>query len=244
MLSIYICDDEEVWRKKIAKIADCFMFQTKLAMDSINGFANPEVLLNYRKEHFADQNIYFLDIDLGEGKMNGLELASKLRKLDERGYIVFITTYEEMMSQTFKYKVSALDFICKDRADLEKRIRECLDCVKDNILNSSEVKSSIFIKHDGDYERLLLDDVVYIEKVKNTHKIRIHKTTGFCEYTGSLAEIEEHLPGYFFKGNRGLVVNAKHVVKISCAHREIMLSNNMACKCSFGEIAKLLDERD
>lgn len=244
MLSIYICDDEEAWRKKIAKVADCFMFQSKLAMSTGNVFADPDELLDYCKEHFADQNIYFLDIDLGDGKMNGLELASKLRRLDERGYIVFITTYEEMMSQTFEYKVSALDFICKDKADLEERIRKCLGCVEEKIINGAGNISSFFIKHNGELERLSLNDVICIEKVKNTHKLRIHKTTGFCEYTGSLAEIEEQLPKDFIKCSRGLVVNARHVVTVNRASRDITLSNSRVCKCSFREIAKLLSDKD
>ena len=244
MLSIYICDDEEAWRERIAKVADSFMLKSKLAMKTRNIFADPEALLRYRKENFADQNIYFLDIDLGKGKMNGLELAGKLRKLDARGYIVFVTTYEEMMSRTFEYKVSALDFICKDKPDLEARISECLSCVEENILNSTEVRESIFIKHDGDYERLLFKDIVCIEKIKNTHKLRIHKTTGFCEYTGSLAEVEKQLPEYFFKCNRGLVVNARHVIKMNRVSREITLSNSKTCKCAIREIERQLGDEE
>ena len=45
--------------------------------------------------------------------MSGLELAVKLREYDPRGFIVFITAHDDMMFETFRYRLEALDYIVK-----------------------------------------------------------------------------------------------------------------------------------
>lgn len=54
----------------------------------------------------------FLDIQL-EADINGIKLASEIRKHDPVGNIIFVTSHSELTYLTFVYKVAAMDFILK-----------------------------------------------------------------------------------------------------------------------------------
>lgn len=58
-----------------------------------------------------------------------MELAYQIRKLDPNATIVFVTTHSEFMPLTFRYKVSALDFIDEALGDLHfyERVKSALN---------------------------------------------------------------------------------------------------------------------
>ena len=65
--------------------------------------------------HHSDiHQLYFLDIHIQDNEYCGLEIAQKIREANPYAIIVFITTKSEFASITYRYKVSALDFIDKN----------------------------------------------------------------------------------------------------------------------------------
>ena len=57
--------------------------------------------------------VFLLDIDIDGERKKGLEVASEIRQQDANAVIIFVTTHSEFAPISFKYKVSALDFIDK-----------------------------------------------------------------------------------------------------------------------------------
>lgn len=73
------------------------------------------------------QGIYFLDVDLKDETMNGFELGKQIRSLDTRGFIVYVTSHSELLTETFKYRLETLDYIPKeDEKHMLERIALCL----------------------------------------------------------------------------------------------------------------------
>ena len=97
--------------------------------------------------------------------MKGLEVARKIRGRDPYALIVFVTTHSEFMPLSFRYQVSALDYIDKalSAEEFESRIETALlyansqdskslaeDCftLNQNLPNSSILlKRFIILKH-------------------------------------------------------------------------------------------------
>lgn len=80
-------------------------------------------------QHSDIHQLYFLDIHIQDNEYCGLEIAKKIRETNPYAIIVFITTKSEFASITYRYKVSALDFIDKNlNEDLFRlKIKECIE---------------------------------------------------------------------------------------------------------------------
>jgi len=75
--------------------------------DEIHSFSKPSELLDYAKENVCD--IAFLDIEMWG--MNGIELAQKLKEINGKTNIVFVTGYSKYALDS--YTVKASDYVMK-----------------------------------------------------------------------------------------------------------------------------------
>ena len=69
------------------------------------------------KEYIENDEVnqlYFLDIDIHGIEKKGFEVAQFIRHYNPYAIIVFITSRSEFATLTYKYQVSALDFVDKD----------------------------------------------------------------------------------------------------------------------------------
>ena len=72
-----------------------------------------------------------------------MRVAKEIRKTDSESLIVFISTHTELVLTSYKYMVSALQFIQKnvDFLDFQKEVETCVDAYiqqKENIKTKSE----------------------------------------------------------------------------------------------------------
>lgn len=111
MIPVYLCDDEPAVSALLEKLIGDQIMMAERDMGPLRVVDNPVSLLELQKEAEIPA-VYFLDIDF-PGYMSGLELAVKLRQYDPRGFIVFITAHGDMMFETFRYRLEALDYIVK-----------------------------------------------------------------------------------------------------------------------------------
>ncbi|MFX3799847.1 DNA-binding response regulator, partial [Streptococcus suis] len=69
----------------------------------------PHQLLQAIEEKGVHQ-LFFLDIEIKEDELKGLQVAKQIRDIDPYASIVFVTTHSEFMPLSFRYQVSALDY--------------------------------------------------------------------------------------------------------------------------------------
>ena len=96
------------------------------------------------KEYIENDEVnqlYFLDIDIHGIEKKGFEVAQFIRHHNPYAIIVFITSRSEFATLTYKYQVSALDFVDKDINDelFKKRIKQSILYTKNMLLENKDV---------------------------------------------------------------------------------------------------------
>lgn len=66
----------------------------------IQVYFSSEELLEYQKKYGETYNLYIFDIEMPG--MNGLDLATEIRRLDTKALFVFLTSYTEYAMDVFK----------------------------------------------------------------------------------------------------------------------------------------------
>lgn len=168
----------------------------------------------------------FLDIVLGGA--TGIDAAWKVREVDERIPVIFITS--EIGFSLESYGVHAMDYLLKPVS--ERAIGWCMERIRESL--SAPASIDIRIRSgNGTTSRgtLLLDGLIYIESIRNG--LLFHTNEGDVQARMSISDLVALLPdnGRFSECGRGLVVNLSHVLEIS-ERGEISLSCGQQIFCS------------
>lgn len=121
--------------------------------------------------------------------MKGLEVARKIREQDPYALIVFVTTHSEFMPLSFRYQVSALDYIDKalSAEEFESRIETAL-----LYANSQDSKSlaedCFYFKSKFAQFQYPFKEVYYLETSTRPHRVILYTKTDRLEFTASLKE--------------------------------------------------------
>ena len=227
MLSIFICEDNAIQRVNMEKIANKQINFRELDMNLSLSTDNPHVLLNYLKAHRPTAGLYLLDVDL-QSDINGIELAAKIKELDISATIVFITTHSEMVYDTFKFKVEAMDYIIKDDSleTIEQKVIECMHSAYDRLLRGKHTARKYFaVKVGSQHLHIPYDDIMYFESsVERRNKLILHRISSMLEFRGTIG-VASDLESPFCKCHQSFVVNINFVKQIDTARREIELTD-------------------
>lgn len=231
MIKVYICDDDNKQRNIIEEIVKNVILIENLPMCLEFVCESPYLLLeNINKD---ETGLFFLDIGL-KTKMNGLMLAQKIRKIQPRCFIVFITAYIEMSLLTFQYKVEALDYIVKSsRENMHSRISECILKVVELASTYDNQYQRIIVVNDGDTRIIVkCDDILFFETSINEHRIILYARNRRIEFPGSLKELEKNLSDDFYRCHRSYIVNKKNVDYVDIKKRIIHMLSGEICPIS------------
>lgn len=188
MITIGICDDESVFREHLINLCNEFFEKKELPYEYIE-FESAEEVLAYQGEPLT---LLFLDVELG-GK-TGIELKDELEKTDRVWRIVFVTSHEEAVWDSFGLKT--LGFVKKPVPfkTVEKWISLAVQENKENrVFEFTIEKKSAFFQQDeifyfesnGNYAYLYCKDgkIFVDESLKKCEQIvagssfvRIHKS--------------------------------------------------------------------
>lgn len=230
MLSIIICEDNDIQRKAIEAIINKKIQDSNLELFISLSTNAPEGVIEHVEASRGVTYIYFLDVELGES-INGIELARKIRKFDPKGYIIFITSHSELTLLTFQYKVQAMDYIVKcDSKDLQERIAECIDVAYNDYKNYKITDANMLPINIGN--RIIyfnMDDILFFETTNKDHRIRIHTCEEQLEFYGTLKDIEKIVSDYYYKPHRSYLVNTKKIKSIDKDRLIIHMINGEEC---------------
>ena len=232
MLNVFICEDNPAHHARIEKcVADYIMIED-LDMRIAVSTGDPDEIIA-RIEKSPATGLYFLDVDLN-GELNGIQLAEKIRRLDPRGYIVFITVHADDMQLTFKYKVEALDYIVKgDFIEVDKRIRECIANVYEKYTSKADRNKFVIKIADNRIIALDADKILFFETVKTApRKISVYSTDSRYEFYGRLDDVERSLGGGFVRCHRSYVVNVRNIGTLNLSANKIIMRDGSFCYMS------------
>lgn len=241
MLKIFICEDSDIQRKRFLNIVeDCIEF-SNYNMEVALETGNPKELINHVRNN-DEIGIYFLDVDL-KADINGIELATEIRKYDPRGFIVFVTTHGEMSYLTFKYKVEAMDYIVKeDYKELKPKIRQCLEeaC---NKLSDKRIDDKIFSVKVGDkIIKIPFNKILFFETSTFIRKIVLHGENRYIEFIAQMKDVEEKLDSRFYRCHKSYIVNKDNIEEIDVKKRIIYMKNGEECLVSIRHMKNLIGD--
>lgn len=161
-----------------------------------------------------------------------MEVARQIRQRDPHAIIVFVTTHSEFMPVTYRYRVSALDFIDKalPAADYEEAIASILEHAQANV--SRTVSDDAFvIKNDYAHIQVPFADILYFETSPTVHKVILTTKTGQLEFYGKVSEIAK-LDDRLYQCHRAFVVNPANVTKLDRASQTVHFETGDTCLVS------------
>lgn len=241
MVNIIICEDNSAQRKQLEEIITKEISSFRSDLYIALSTSNPKEIIKYILDFKGSKDfIYFLDVELN-GNINGIELASIIRKYDLKGYIIFVTSHPELTLLTFKYKVQAMDYILKfNLKDLETRIIECLKEAYSNFKKLDNIeKKYITLDIGNEVINLQPDEILFFETYED-HRIRLHTFNEIIEFYCSLSKIKTLLPQYFYKCHRSYIVNIKNIRSIDKHTLTIYMNNGDKCYVSKHYIKDML----
>ena len=117
MINIAICDDEELFLQREKEII--YKYMTKKGYNcSIDLFLSGKDYLEC--DDVEKYDIVFLDVSMDE--MNGIETAKRIRKNNQKVYLIFVTAYINYATEG--YKVNASRYVLKNNKTFELAIEE------------------------------------------------------------------------------------------------------------------------
>lgn len=200
MYHIVICDDEkEILNDMYKKIQDCFNKNAVQAKYTCIDDAR-DLMVRMQNESI---DVLFLDIDMPY--YNGLEIAGYMSRQEHKTILIFVTSHDALVYQTFAYR--PFGFVRKTHIDEE--LDELAVRIRKELLENQQ---ELIIQKGQEICRLLFSDLIYIEAEGNylvlqlkNEKFRIRET---------MTNMESKLCGKgFIRCHKGYMVNTCYIEK-------------------------------
>ena len=156
-------------------------------------------------------DILLLDIDLGQGKMTGMELARQIRKKDSKLTIIFITALFEYISEG--YDVQAFHYLIKPIE--ETKLFEILNRAT---LVSKSKEEYLLLEDESGVQLIPHSQILYAEAFSHSIALYYQKDDQIiCQYFRmSMTELEQKLPhSTFYRCHRSYLVHLNHIQKLN-----------------------------
>ena len=236
-MKILICEDNKMILDTIHKtIANYTMIHdwNNVTIFPTNTATETLEIINSEKIDF-----FFLDIDLGNNEINGIELGRKIRDIDPFAKLIYITSHDNMQNIILQKMISPFAYILKNKDSLEQEIRSVLEAVysqykKEIITNPTTNKIPIKI---GTRQLFFhIDDILYFETFGN-HKISIVlKDDKNYSFYGKLSEIAQ-LSKKLIYCHKSYIMNIDNILEIE--KDKIVFTNNVELLLSENTIRKI-----
>lgn len=233
MLPVYICEDDEKIREsqKIYLEKQILMEGYDMEITACSG--HPLDILEAVKMS-GRRGIYFLDVELKEEPMDGFKLGQEIRKIDPRGFIIYVTAYKNLAFETFRYHLEALDYIVKESPEkMQEGIKHSLSVITERMrAEQGEHREYFSVKVMDVVKHVPVDEILFFEATERTHRIALHGMHDWFDFIGSLKELEGQLGSRFIRTHRAYLVNVEQIAELDLKGREIRMKNGEKCMFS------------
>jgi DNA-binding LytR/AlgR family response regulator len=205
-LPCIIVDDEPIAREILQEYVQRDDRITLLGSYATAGDALKEI--NIRRPRLV-----FLDIKMPQ--VSGFEM---LRSMPKHPFIIFTTAFREYAVEGFD--LNAVDYLLKPFS-FERFLQAVNKVFVLHTAETAEPVSNvtdesgkyIFVKSEGKFIRINMDDIFYIEALKEY--VRIFTTEGTLVVYQTMQNLEEKLPpDQFFRIHRSYIIGVRHIKAI------------------------------
>lgn len=199
MIRIAICEDE----KETQDLVEDYINNILNDMEyEIAKYSSGEELL---QSNLKDIDILLLDIQMGQ--LNGMDTARKIREVDNKMEIIFITSLIDYVQEG--YEVRAYRYLLKP-IELDELKKHLLACINDIEKNKNHY---ILIKNKSNTYKIYSNEITYIEVQKKN--MLIHTINKDFDVRYSLEKVEKDLNlDKFVRCHKSFLVNLTYVENI------------------------------
>lgn len=222
-MGIYILEDQQFQAEVLKKIIGQINTNNHFFSEKIHIFGRGQDILEHIY-HVTDGNIYFLDIQIKDDLLRGLEVAKEIRKIDSDGIIVFVTTHSEFAIISYKYMVSAFTFIEKNSKaeEFHQAVEECL--IEYNNKKKRIVAGAYFLFKSKSLDiKLPYNDIFYFRTTYD-HRIELVAKNQIREFFGELKQLEQS-EKRLTRIHQSYLVNLSNVMTLDKRNKELVFAN-------------------
>lgn len=231
-MRIAVCDD---------CIKDALSVKKYLDGQDVSIYSSGESLLEDVEEKNKRYNLYLLDIFMEES-MSGIELAEKLRKIQEDAMICFISTSDDFYREA--YDLYAVQYLIKPVR--EENVRRLIDKIKkyldrENRLSGGREKKLIY-SWWGKNGAIPYGKIRYISS--KGHTLTIYCTDGQTqESKGKLNDLEKQVCGEtLMRCHQSFIVNMRYVEGLTGMNLSVLGEQIPVSRRYYAEIKKRYQE--
>ncbi len=222
MIKAIIADDEPIAIRFLIKI----LSELRSNIEIIDEVTDPNQVFTKVREKQPD--VLFLDIDFKRKDINGLILADRIFEHFPTVIIIYISAHNEFKSEAWERKAVVLGYIDKpfNKIKVERVLLKMAEYISRSRIEIRD-KSSIF-------HYISPDEIIMIEREKNTKNTIIYCNTKKINISGSLNSIEEMLKGSekLLRISRAYIINIGKIDRISLFSESsyVIKFKNSACE--------------
>lgn len=204
---IAICDDEIY----VIDVIEKYLREYYRNACLIYTFSSGEDLL----ASMVQFDIAFLDIEIG--KLNGIQVATELKAVNNQIFIIFVTNYTEYWRRAFH--IHAFEYL--EKPILKEAVLHVLDEIE--LYRKNDVQDcAVRLKSKDGIIQIKLNEIVYFEYY--LRKVKMVLETKEYMLTYALGEIEKLVSSCdFARPHRAYIVNLRKIERITGC--DILLSN-------------------
>ena len=230
VINIAICDDNQSFLESIFVYVEHYLLTYK-EKHHIELFSSGREFLDRYNKNALDFDMILLDIDMPD--INGIEIAEKIRELNQAVLIIFLTGMEKYVYDAFRYNAFRFIRKCDIVENLESCLREGINQIK------KEQKQYAFKTEEG-LVKLLVKDILYFDLVSRHIEVHTWNKT-YITTDRRMKDVEAlFLAEEFVKLHRGCIVNMKYIKSID--GQRIILDNKEELVASRYRVAEVLEK--
>lgn len=220
-MGIFILEDNFEQKEFLHRVIEKIVNKNNISHSTIVSTTSVSRLLEAIQFN-GEYNIFFLDLNIKNNNVAGLDVAKQIRKVDDNSDIVIVSSHPNLALTSYQYMISVLSFIDKS-SDIDsfiKQIERCLLKYKQTLQKSHQQTDWFFYESKFTDIRVPFNEIRYVTTLDG-HRIHIKTTSRDFQFYGILADIEGN-------DQRLIRCHQSYIVNLA-AINEIDKSKNIIC---------------
>lgn len=229
MIKIILCDDDSGFLSQLQKKLHALLKEEKQET-MVCTYDSPAALSDSALE---EAQMFFLDMDFQKDSCSGIDLARRIRQVNQDAVLIFVTNYVEYAPEG--YEVQAFRYLLK--SDLGTKLPTCLRQALEKL---QSVCKTVQLSAPGDNLMFSISEILYIES--QAHTALVHTADGTAHrINGPMAQLEEKFKSLgFLRVHKSYLVNMERIAKYQ--HNGLVLDSGALLPVSqknYGELKQL-----
>lgn len=223
MKKLYVIENEEIQRETLLQILNQDKILSMMPIEIDQETATPEALLEDIRRN-KGSHIYFLDIDL-EARLDGVQLAIKVREMDPKGIIIFLTAIKTRLFETVNLVIEPLAYLVKTNftlATLQLKIAE----ISALIQRRYDKADFLIVDVEGIIHKIGYEHIYFIETLPRTRRTRVHLEKDVLSVNIPINELKGKLMfTEFLLDLQSYIINPSKIENLDLGKRMIVFKN-------------------